>query len=401
MMTHLRNALVGVVFAAMLVAGVGARTHASAASKSSVVALKADAATPSPQATFAIALAPYDYRFPYDAGAHPAYQTEWWYYTGHVRAANGHRYGYELTFFRFGLRPGEIDPRTGQSRWRGDELYPAHFALTDIDGKRFDHAELFERQALGMGRATIGSLDTQVGDWFVRDVAMRGEPADRDAMVMHATADFAGKSVALDFTQTPEKPPAIHGSEGVSRKAGCRSCSSHYYSYTRLHTTGMLTIAGVKLPVDGISWMDHEFGSAQLESNQAGWDWFSVQLDDDRELMLYLLRQKDGSVTPQSSGSIIDRSGTVKHVELHDFSATATGSWKSPHTGATYPSGWHVRVPEANVDITLTPVLADQELASAVGGTYWEGAVDARDASGKNVGVGYVELTGYAGNISL
>jgi predicted secreted hydrolase len=350
---------------------------------------------------FAIALAPYTYRFPFDAGAHPAYQTEWWYYTGHVAAADGHRYGYELTFFRFGLRPREIVPSPGQSRWRGDELYPAHFALTDIDGQRFDHVERFARSALGMGKAAIGTLDTSVDDWYVRGVEQPNVTAERETMRMHASAEMNGRTVALDFDQVPEKPPAIHGSEGVSRKAGCPSCASHYYSYTRLRTTGALTIAGMRVPVTGISWMDHEFGSAQLESNQSGWDWFSIQLDDDRELMLYDLRQKDGSVTPESSGSIIDAAGHVQHVELSDFTATATGSWKSPHTGATYPSGWHVRVPKANVDLTLTPVLADQELDSAIGGTYWEGAVDVRDAAGKPAGQGYVELTGYAGGISL
>jgi predicted secreted hydrolase len=378
-----------------------AANRASAAEAQRAEPTHATSARTTNEGGFAIALAPYTYRFPYDAGAHPAYQTEWWYYTGHVAAADGHRYGYELTFFRFGLRPREIVPSPGQSRWRGDELYPAHFALTDIDGQRFDHVERFARSALGMGQAAIGTLDTSVDDWYVRDVAQANVSPDRDTMRMHASAEMNGRTVALDFDQVPEKPPAIHGSEGVSRKAGCPSCASHYYSYTRLRTTGALTIAGTRVPVTGISWMDHEFGSAQLESNQSGWDWFSIQLDDDRELMLYDLRQKDGSVTPQSSGSIIDAAGHVQHVELSDFSATATGSWKSPHTGATYPSGWRVRVPKANVDLTLTPVFADQELDSAIGGTYWEGAVDVRNAAGKPAGQGYVELTGYAGGISL
>jgi predicted secreted hydrolase len=389
------------LLALVAVAVIPVRSSTSFAASQRTALRMTGGGVPSPRATFAIAQAPYTYRFPFDAGAHPDYQTEWWYYTGHVRAQDGHRYGYELTFFRFGLRPGEITPLPGQSKWRGDQLYPAHFALTDIDGKRFDHAEIFDRQALGMGRAAIGTLDTAVGDWFVRDVRTPGVAADREAMVMHAVTEIDGKTIAFDALQTPEKPPAIHGSEGVSRKAGCRSCASHYYSYTRLHTTGTLTIAGTRVPIDGLSWMDHEFGSAQLESNQSGWDWFSIQLDDKRELMLYSLRQKDGSVTPESSGSLIDERGAVHHLDLGDFQTTATGSWRSPHTNATYPSGWHVRVPKIGADLTLTPVLDDQELASAIGGTYWEGAVDVRDAAGKLVGQGYVELTGYAGGISL
>jgi predicted secreted hydrolase len=172
---------------------------------------------------------------------------------------------------------------------------------------------------------------------------------------------------------------------------------------TRLRTTGTLVTGGETLAVEGLSWMDHEFGSDELQANQAGWDWFSIQLDDRRELMLYALRQKDGSITPQSSGSLIERDGRVTHLQLGDFATVATGTWKSPHTGGTYPSGWRVRVPRAGVDVALVPILADQELANTAGGvSYWEGAVDVLDpATRKPLGVGYVELTGYAGAISL
>jgi predicted secreted hydrolase len=149
--------------------------------------------------------------------------------------------------------------------------------------------------------------------------------------------------------------------------------------------------------------MDHEFGSDELQANQVGWDWFSLQLDDRREIMLYLLRQKDGSVTPESSGSLIGVDGRVTYLPRAAFAVSATGSWTSPHTGGVYPSGWRVRVPGARVDLVLTPVLLDQELANVLGGvSYWEGAVDARDgASGRSLGVGYVELTGYAGAVLL
>jgi predicted secreted hydrolase len=149
--------------------------------------------------------------------------------------------------------------------------------------------------------------------------------------------------------------------------------------------------------------MDHEFGSDELQANQQGWDWVSLQLDDRRELMLYVLRQKDGSITPQSSGSLIDARGRVTYLPLSAFALTATGSWTSPHTGGVYPSGWRLRVPQARIDVTLTPEILDQELANLAGGvSYWEGAVDATDAaSGRPVGVGYVELTGYAGAVSL
>jgi predicted secreted hydrolase len=330
------------------------------------------------------------FSFPRDHAAHDGYQSEWWYYTGHVRAADGRRFGYELTFFRVGLKPGDVKPAAGQSGWRGNQFYFAHFALTDESGKSFTHVERFAREALGAGSASVAALDVHVNDWYL---------VGTDPFKMFAQAD--GDSIA--FEQFAEKPPAVHGHAGVSTKAGCATCASHYYSMTRLRTVGTLVHGGQKLAVTGLSWMDHEFGSGELQGNQAGWDWFAIQLDDKRELMLYRLREKDGSVTPQSSGSLVDAHGRVTHLALSDFSTDATGSWKSPHTGGTYPAGWRVRVPLANVDVTLVPTLADQELADKNGGvSYWEGAVDVRDsATQREVGVGYVELTGYAGAISL
>lgn len=165
----------------------------------------------------------------------------------------------------------------------------------------------------------------------------------------------------------------------------------------------MLSYRGERLAVDGVSWMDHEFGSDELQRDQAGWDWVSVQLDDRREVMSYRLRQRSGALTPESSGSLIDARGGVRYLRRDDVGVEVTGAWKSPHTGATYPSGWRLRVPSAGMDLVLVPTVRDQELANlAEGASYWEGAVDVNDAaSGKHVGVGYVELTGYAGALSL
>jgi len=229
-----------------------------------------------------------------------------------------------------------------------------------------------------------------VDDWWLRGTA---------PFRMHAAAP---DGTTIDFAQTTEKPPAIHGHDGISRKAACATCASHYYSLTRLHTTGVLVYHGARLRVDGLSWMDHEFGSDELQSNQAGWDWFSLQLDDRREVMLYRLRQKDGTITPQSSGSLVDARGAVAYLPLTGFTIEATGSWTSPVTHAAYPSGWRVRVPAAHLDLVLSPTVDDQELADPSGVSYWEGAVTIRDAAtGRARGLGYVELTGYAGPISL
>jgi predicted secreted hydrolase len=149
--------------------------------------------------------------------------------------------------------------------------------------------------------------------------------------------------------------------------------------------------------------MDHEFGSDELQRDQVGWDWFSIQLDDRREIMSYRLRMKDGSVVAESSGSLVDRRGGVRYLGRDAVVVDVTGAWASPHTRGVYPSGWRVRVASAGVDVRLVPTVLDQELVGTSGGiSYWEGAVEVRDAaSGRRVGVGYVELTGYAGAISL
>jgi predicted secreted hydrolase len=352
---------------------------------------------------FAIAEAPYAFVFPRDHGAHPAYKSEWWYFTGHLRAKDGRRFGYELTFFRAGLAPGEGAPGPGQSAWRGNQVYPAHFALTDEAGKRFFHAERFARAALGQGSAAPDALDVRADDWSVTGTPQADPRFER--MLLRAGEGVGRERTAIDLVQLPLKMPAVHGRNGVSRKAACRSCASHYYSYTRLKTSGTLTYGGEQLAVEGLSWMDHEFGSDELQADQVGWDWFSIQLNDGREVMLYRLRRRDGGVTQESSGSVIERDGSVRYIPLAAFAADATGTWASPHTNGRYPSGWRVRLPGERIDLVLAPVLVDQELAgtNAGGISYWEGAVDVRDAADPSLtlGAGYVELTGYAGAIAL
>jgi len=341
--------------------------------------------------SFRAATAPYTFVFPRDHGAHPAYQSEWWYFTGHLRALDGHRFGFELTIFRFGIRPGNARFAPDASRWHGSEVFPAHFAITDVNDKTFVHDERFVRDALGMGAASTGTLNVHAGDWSVRGF---------DPIVLHATSG----TNALDLALRSEKAPAINGEGGISRKGPCRSCASHYYSMTRLATTGTLVVGGTRYAVEGESWMDHEFGSDELQANQRGWDWYALQLDDGRELMLYVLRQKDGGVTPQSSGSLVARNGRVRHLRLSDFQTLALGMWKSPASGAVYPSGWRVRVPSEGLDITITPLLLDQELIDQqLHVAYWEGDCDLSGTDGAHPvhGAAYVELTGYAGVLTF
>lgn len=356
---------------------------------------RGDAAVP-----FAIAKAPYVFAFPADHGAHPLYQSEWWYFTGHLRSSSGRRFGYELTFFRVRLQPEDAVPApaaSARSRWRGDQVYVAHFAIADEAGRKFVQSERVARQALGLGAAVKGRLAVRADAW-----SLLGEPlADprREKMTLHA-ADAAN---GLDIVQSPEKPPAVHGRDGVFRKGACASCASHYYSYTRLRTRGTLRYAGTRLAVDGTSWMDHEFGTNQLQPDEAGWDWMALQLDDGREVMLYMFRRKDGALAAQSAGSLIERDGSVRALPLSAFRVSATGRWHSPQSGAVYPSGWRVQVSSAKLDLVLSPVVANQEMVPSSGPAYWEGAVDMRDAAppSRARGQGYVELTGYTEPVSL
>ena len=357
------------------------------------------AATRTTPAPFAVAKAPYVFHFPSDHAAHPAYQSEWWYFTGHLRAANGRRFGYELTFFRFRLRPEDVvpEPKTsGRSRWRGDQVYAAHFAITDDAGRKFFHAERLARGALGLGAASAGQLAVRTDDWSLVGRPM-SDPV-RERLTLHAAA--GGNQI--DLVQIPLKPPAIHGRGGVFRKAACGTCASHYYSYTRLGTQGVLTYERTKFKVEGLSWMDHEFGTNELASDEAGWDWLALQLDDGRELMLYIVRRRDGGTVPQSAGSLIERDGRVRALSADRFTVTAKGRWHGPQTHADYPSGWRVQVAEAKLDVSLMPVVDAQEIVLTSGPSYWEGSVDVRDAAtSRTLGQGYVELTGYVEPVVL
>jgi len=212
----------------------------------------------------------------------------------------------------------------------------------------------------------------------------------------------AAPEFAIDLRLKSERPPVIHGRDGVSQKSAGEGNASHYYSLTRLTTKGRLTLGKDTLAVEGLSWMDHEFGSARLSSTHTGWDWFSVQLSDGRDLMLYRMRMVDGRLDTCSSGTIVEPDGGTHHLTVNDFDSHAVAQWVSPKTSGRYPGGWwQVNVPGDSLELRLTPALEDQELVSATMGglAYWEGSVrvTGRHAGQTVTGQGYVELTGYVG----
>ena len=215
-----------------------------------------------------------------------------------------------------------------------------------------------------------------------------------DGSQVQLRAEDAGR--ALNLTLTSSKPPVLHGDRGRSQKSADAGNASHYISFTRLETTGTITVNGEPLTVTGTSWMDHEFSTAVLGENAVGWDWFSIQLSYQRELMLFQIRQKDGSIEPLSSGTLVEPDGTPRSLTREQFKINVRSTWKSNTTGATYPASWNVAVPSADIALTLTPLIADQEMHVSI--IYWEGAVDVsgRSRSAPVSGRGFVEMTGYA-----
>ena len=333
---------------------------------------------------FRRALPGYVYSFPADHAAHPEFRTEWWYYTGHLSTVKGRNFGFQLTFFRHALRSPSIQ---SQSSWALHTLYFAHFAITDEKEENYRFQEKVSRGALSVAGADSDIYRVWVEDW---EVSLQGNKHKLKA---------GKEDMGIDLALVPSKSPVIHGKNGVSQKAVGEGYASHYYSLTRMKARGELYWQGQSYKVEGLAWMDHEFGSNQLRDYQVGWDWFSVQLDNQIELMLYIIRHKDGKPDPTSSGTFIYPDGRTEHLPLETFNVRVLGSWRSKKTGTTYPSGWLIGVPSKQLELKLTPTVKDQELTTRKSTlvNYWEGSVQVQGKlKGQDVrGRGYVELTGY------
>ena len=330
--------------------------------------------------------------FPKDHGAHPGYRTEWWYYTGNLQAESGARFGYQLTFFRSQISPPGADQKWPRptSAWRAQQIYLGHAAISDISGQRHMRAEQVAREALGLA----GTFETAAENViFIKNWrAQIGE----DSHVLKAIAD----EFSYELTLQPVKQPVLHGQAGYSRKGSKPQQASCYYSFTRLKSSGTLTVGGNTMKVAGLSWMDHEFSTAPLEPGIVGWDWFSLQLSDQTEIMLYQFRNEKGGMSPASSGTYIDASGKPRHLTIDDFSIEVLDRWKSPRSRALYPTKWRLTIFALSIELNLDSNLSDQEMQTpaSTGVTYWEGSVSINGSVAKHPveGMGYVELTGYA-----
>ncbi|MCA8941501.1 MAG: carotenoid 1,2-hydratase [Planctomycetes bacterium] len=331
-------------------------------------------------AGFERATEPREFSFPVDHGPHPAFRTEWWYVTGNLETADRRRFGYQLTIFRNALR-AEIPAR--ESAWATRDVWFAHFGLTDVADGRMHDEERFSRGALGLAGARPDPFRVWLEDWEFTSLGEGFFP-----LAVRARAD----GFAIDLELRSTRPLVLQGEEGLSRKSSQPGNASYYYSFTRIESSGTVRIGETGFAVTGSSWLDREWSTSALGPDQRGWDWFALQLDDGRDVMFYRLRSKDGRPDPASAGTLVAADGTHRTLGVDDVQLEVEATWPSPR-GPVYPSQWRLRVPGADLDLRVRPVLADQEHDFVV--RYWEGAVDVLDRSGRRVGVGYVELTGY------
>ncbi len=349
---------------------------------------------------------PRPFQFPQDHGAHPDFRTEWWYYTGNVQTEAGRHFGYQFTIFRTALTPQTSDdassldsagarlptenlPKAEPSRtWSTNQLYMAHFAVTDVASAEHYAYERFSRGAAGLAGTRSDPFRVWIEDWEIAGI--RGA----DSVRIRAEADEIG----LDLVLSRTKPIVLQGEEGYDRKGSQPGNASFYYSMTRMATSGTIHAAGTAVDVNGWSWLDREWGTSALAEDQVGWDWFSLQLQNDVEVMYYRIRQDDGSTSPYSGGVVVRPDGGTTAIAHDDIQLNVLETWESPSGTARYPAQWRIRVPTLEIDFHVEPLVADQELDTSI--RYWEGAVHVEGTYGGAPveGFGFVELTGYDDN---
>ena len=324
--------------------------------------------------------------FPDDHGPHPDFRTEWWYFTGNLTSEDNRKFGYQFTIFRTALSKEKPERNTD---WNSNQIYMAHFAVTDIDGNKFYFDEKFSREGNNLAGAQANPFKVWLEDWQIIQVD------DRTTFDLPVTGIRAKTGKAeINFIVEAVKPFVLQGDEGLSQKGKQPGNASYYYSYTRLKTEGKIILEGKEFSVNGFSWMDREWSTSALSEDQAGWDWFALQLNDNTEIMYYQMRKSDGTPDAFSKGVLVNKDGTSQLIKKDDVILNVNEYWESP-TGEKYPSGWRLRIPEKEIEINITPAIKNQLMDVAV--RYWEGSVKIEGMKNGNAinGRGYVELTGY------
>jgi predicted secreted hydrolase len=363
--------------------------------------------TPNPTSgdsrSYAQAIAPVPLEFPRDHGPHPDYRQEWWYLTGNLDSAAGERFGFELTIFRFALAAGTPVPasldgptRAESSPWRTRQIYLGHFAITDAARHRFRFTARLSRGALRLAGAQADPFHVWIGNWRIGQGTDHGEPAmEQVPEGAPWRLQAAGQGYALSLEARPLMAPVLNGEQGLSRKSGEPGNATYYYSIPRVSVQGTIVRDGRPVQVHGLAWLDREWGSGSLGPQETGWDWFGLQLGDGSCLMFYSLRDRGGGKDPYSAGTWVGPDGRARALSRNDLRIAVLEHWTDPG-GARYPSRWRLVAPALGLDVTVRPILADQELLTSP--RYWEGAVDVSGTrAGRAVtGRGYAELVGYA-----
>jgi len=332
---------------------------------------------------YALALETRPFAFPADHNSHPEFKTEWWYFTGNLEDGDGRAFGFQLTFFRYALSPQQ---RAGTSPWRAHQGWMGHLAVTDVAERRFFSAQRLSRAALGLAGNTAAPYALWLEDW-----SATADAADPFPLRLSA----ADRDFALDLMLTARKPPVLQGERGLDRKGPEPGNASYYYSVPRLSARGEIAIDDAVHAVQGNAWMDREWSSNALSPELQGWDWFAIQLSDGRDLMFYRLRTASGETSAYSGGTLIEADGSYRALAPEEIRLQATEFWTSPVSGARYPVGWQIEVPQEDLSLAVEALIPNQEMNLAV--RYWEGAVAATGSSadGAISGRGYLELTGY------
>ncbi len=339
--------------------------------------LLSGAAALAPWAKTANALPPKMLAFPRDRGAHPDFNTEWWYITGQV-AAGTRQFGFQLTFFR--SRVNSTQALT--SKFAAKQLIFAHAAVTDVDGKKLHHDQRIARGGFGVASADEQDMALKLRDWTLK--------ADGPKY----TANLGAQDFGLQLQFIESQSVLLQGAQGLSRKGPLPAQASYYYSQPHLATTGKLRVQGKTFDVTGTAWLDHEWSQEILAPGVVGWDWIGMNLLDGSALTAFRLRSTDGEAV-WDGGSFRAADKSLYVFSKGEVMFKPTRQWKSPLTQITYPVEWIVRTPADFY--TVKAVIDNQELDSrqSTGSIYWEGLSELFNSNGAKVGSGYLEMTGY------
>ena len=341
---------------------------------------------------FADAQARRELDFPADFGAHPESRTEWWYVTGSLQSG-AWLWGFQVTFFRVSTGLGKVPG----GRFTPSQLLFAHAALTDLEAKRLRHDQRIARSGFGIAAARNDDTGVVLRDW---QMSRTTSPANAGLSRYRAqvASDAAGFAFELQFDAT--QPVLLQGDAGVSKKGPASDDSSRYYTEPQLAVQGTLTLDGKPTAVTGRAWLDHEWSDAFIPAQAVGWDWIGMNLDDGSALTAFRLRRADGS-TVYAGGSLRRAGGEVRNFRTEEVVFTPGRLWESATSRARYPVQWRVQTPAGRFRVDA--LLDDQELDSraSTGAIYWEGLSDLLDDTGRRVGRGYLEMTGYAAALRL